>query len=230
MTPEEAVSSGPSAVRPYLAADGDAGALREAALRAGAAAVLHELHAVQRGRAGHSTDTPLIEVRLHTHPVIARRGHAYLCLISDGHPAFEDDPRFANLLPDGRRFATLGAGPKNMQPFFSTLVSDVNRAWDTTDLLPDTYDAGIQHPHVLAGTATEREVVERLFAADAAYGDATDYDAVPFRWSDGYNSNSYIAGLLAATGWDVAKPPRVPGWTKPLPPEAFGVAGSVSPP
>ena len=225
MTPGEAVAAGPSAVRAYLAAGRDAGALREAALRAGAQAVLHELHAVQRGLAGHSTDSPLIEVRLHTRPVIARRGHAYLCLISGGHPAFEDDPRFANLLPDGRRFATLGAGPRNMQPFFSTLVSDVNRAWDVTQMLPDTFDAGIQHPDVLAGRATEREVVEGLFAADAAYSDATDYDMVPFRWSSGYNSNSYISGLLAATGWTVARPPRVPGWEKPLPPEAFGLGG-----
>ena len=221
MTPETVIAAGPDGVRPYLEAGGDPGRLREAALRAGAQAVLHELHAMQRGLAGHSTDSPRVEVRLHTHPVIARRGHAYLLIASAGHPAFEDDPRFANLLPDGRRFATLGAGPRDMQPFFSTLVSDVNRAWDTTSLLPDTYDAGIQHPDVVGGRATEREVIERLFAADATYDDATDYDMVPFRWSSGYNSNSYISGLLAATGWTVARPPRVPGWGKPLPKEAF---------
>ena len=221
MTPAAVLAAGPDGVRAFLAQGGDSDLLREAALRAGHQAVLHELRAVSRGLSGHSTDDHLIEIRLHTHPVLARRGHAYLMVISAGHPAFEDDPRFANVLPDGRRYATLGAGPRNMQPFFSTLVSNVNRAWDTTQLLPDTYDAGIQHPDVLAGRATEREVVERLFAADARYSDAFDYDAVPFRWSSGYNSNSYISGLLAATGWRVAKPPRVPGWTKPLPREAF---------
>ena len=223
MTPKDAAAADdPRPVRSLFEA-GEGAALRDAALRAGAQAVLHELGALERGARGQSTDDHLIEVRLHTHPVFMGRGHAYLLIASDDHPAFRRDERFAHLLPDGRRYATLGAGPKNMNPFFSTLESRVNRFFDANPLLPDTYDAGIQHPDVLAGLATEREVVERLFAADARYSDMTDYDMVPFRWSGGYNSNSYLSGLLAATGWEATKPPRVPGWTKPLPPSAFGL-------
>ena len=217
-----AASRDPAFVRGYLDAGGDAGALREAALRAGAQAVLFELAQLVRGQRGSSTDTPRVEVRLQTHPVFLGRGHAYLAVISAGHPAFEDDPRFANLSPDGRRFCTLGAGPRAWIPVFGTLVSDLNRRTDASALLPDTYDAEIQHPGVHAGEITEREAIERLFAADAAYDDATGYDIVPFRWSRGYNSNSYLSGLLAAAGWHAARPPSVPGWDKPLPKAMFG--------
>ena len=217
----------PAAVRAYLDHGGDPARLRTAALNAGAQAVLFELRQILRGRSGASTDTPRVEIRLQTHPVFLGRDHAYLAVISANHPAFENDPRFANVAPDGRRFCTLGAGPKNFVMIFGTLVSQVNRRTDTTALLPDTYDAEIQHPGVLSGEITEREAVERLFAADAGYGDDIGYDAVPFRWSRGYNSNSYVSGLLAAAGWHAKRPPSVPGWDKPLPPSMFARAGDL---
>ncbi|WP_031553613.1 hypothetical protein [Parvularcula oceani] len=225
MSPADiAAADDPAPVRALIAIDPSAEAvLYDAALRAGADAVLHELDALALGRRGLGTDTPRIEVRLQCHPVFARRDHAYLAIISAGHPAYEGDKRFKYVLPDGSRFCTMGAGPKNMNPLFGTLVSDLNRVWDVNQLLPDTYDAMIQHPGVTRGEITEREAVEYLFAADRAYADETDYDMVPFSWSGGYNSNSYIAGLLAAAGWEAKKPPRVPGWTKPLPREAFGI-------
>jgi hypothetical protein len=211
------------AVAGFLADHHDlADLLEEAALRAGADAVLHELTLLSAARAGQSLDTPRIEVRLQGHPVFAGRDHAYLMVIVDDHPAFEDDPRFANVLEDGRRYATLGAGPKNMNPFFSTLVSKVNRHWDTNPLLPDTFDIEIQHPDVIAGRRTERAVVEELFATDAGFNDGLDYDIVPFRWSGGYNSNSFLSGLLEVSGWDVEAPDGLPGWDKPVPDHAFG--------
>ena len=196
--------------------------LREAALRAGAQAVLFELDRLADAAAGRSLDTQALEVRLQTHPVLLGRDHAYLMVIVDRHPAFEDDPRFQSVLPDGRRYATLGAGPRGMNPFFSTLESKVNRAWDANLLLPDSQDVTIQHPEVAAGRMTEREAVDLLFSADAAYDDAMPYDIVPFTWSSGYNSNSYLSGLLQVTGWRPDRPEDVPGWDKPLPPEAFG--------
>ena len=210
-----------AAVRGALDSGTPAAVLREAALGAGAHAVLFELEQLRRGATGASTDTPRVEVRLQAHPVLLGRDHAYLAVVTRGHPAFEDDPRFKTVLEDGGRLATLGAGPKNMNPLFSTLVSDVNRVWDTNQLLPDVYDAMIQHPEVTAGRITEREAIEALFAADARYADDTDYDMVPFGWSGGYNSNSYVSGLLAATGWEAARPPDVPGWDKPLPERLF---------
>ncbi|MBB4658484.1 hypothetical protein [Parvularcula dongshanensis] len=222
-TAEEIVAADEAgAVRDFIEADPEAeGALREAASRHGADAVLHELDAIALGREGRSTDTPHLEVRLQAHPVFAGRNHAYLMVIVDDHPAFEGDPRFTRTLPDGRRYATLGAGPKDMNPIFGTLVSSVNRAWDASLLIPDTYDAEIQHPLVVSGEMTEREAVERLFEVDARYADLTDYDMIPFRWSGGYNSNGYLSGLLEVVGWSPEAPPHVPGWDKPLPGAAF---------
>lgn len=203
--------------------------LVEAARKGGARRVLHEAEVLLGTPPGQSLDTPKIEVRLQGHSVLLGRDHAYLMVIVDDHPAFEDDPRFDNQLPDGRRYATLGAGPRNMMPLFSELVSGVNRKADLCPILIDTFDLEIQHPGVEAGLATERAVVEALFTTDARYGDSVSYDIVPFDWSDGFNSNSFVAGLLEVTGWEVERPGRVPGWEKPLPAEAFGVSEELDP-
>jgi hypothetical protein len=203
---------------------GRAAELRREASKAGADAVLFELDRLAEGRNGKSTDTPALKLRLQGHSVLLGRDHAYLMVIVDDHPAFEGDTRFHRQLPDGRRYATLGAGPRGMMPVFSTLVSGVNRAADLSPLLADTFDLAIQHPDVEAGRRTERDVVDELFAVDAAFSDELPYDILPFPWSDGYNSNSYIAGLLSVAGWQAERPGRVPGWTKPVPAEFFTAA------
>ncbi|MCQ8184450.1 hypothetical protein [Parvularcula maris] len=195
--------------------------LCRAAEAKGASAVLFELDRLASGAQGGSTDTPALELRLQGHSVVFGRDHAYLMVIVDDHPAFDDDPRFARRLEDGRRYATLGAGPRGMMPIFSTLVSGVNRAADLSPLLADTFDLEIQHPDVAAGQRTERDVVDELFAVDEGFSDELPYDILPFPWSDGYNSNSYISGLLQVTGWEADQPGRVPGWTKPVPAEFF---------
>ncbi|NNU14744.1 hypothetical protein HK107_00215 [Parvularcula sp. ZS-1/3] len=197
-------------------------ALQKAARAAGAVKVLHELSVLEAAKATGTTDTPKIEIRLQGHSVLAGRDHAYLMIIVDDHPAFAEDQRFQSVLEDGRRYATIGAGPRNMMPFFSDLVSGVNRKADLSDLLTDTFDVDVQHPEVNAGRVTERAIVDALFEADARYSDGLAYDILPFNWSDGYNSNSYVAGLLQATGWEVDRPGRVPGWHKPVPKEKFG--------
>jgi hypothetical protein len=207
----------------FLAGHGEAaGDLMEHAEASGAQAVLRELRLLTGRPPGQSLDTPDIAIRLQGHSVILGRDHAYLMVIvASDHPAFEDDPRFERRLPDGRRYATLGAGPRGMMPVFSTLVSGVNRAADLSHLLIDTFDMEVQHPEVEAGLRTERDVVDELLAVDAAYDDELPYDILPFPWSDGYNSNSYLSGLLEVTGWETERPGRVPGWNKPVPAEFF---------
>ncbi|WOI53278.1 hypothetical protein [Parvularcula sp. LCG005] len=195
--------------------------LRRLAEKHGAEAVVHEIDLLTTPRDEPSLDTEKVEVRLQGHSVLFGRDHAYLMVIVDDHPAFRDDPRFANTLDDGRRYATLGAGPKNLMPFFSSLLSGVNREADLSPLLHDTFDIEIQHPDVTAGKRTERAVVEQLFDTDAAYNDRLNYDIIPLAWSDGFNSNSFISGLLEVSGWNAARPGKVPGWDKPVPPEHF---------
>lgn len=72
------------------------------------------------------------------------------------------------------------------------------------------------------GGRDENEVITALFQADAAYKDDLGYQAFPSEKGDSYNSNSYVSGLLRASG--VTTPeldPSVPGYDKPVPQEEF---------
>ncbi len=69
---------------------------------------------------------------------------------------------------------------------------------------------------------SEGEFIERLFAADAAYQDDLDYDLFPGAFSgQGYNSKSYVEGLIkAAQGRSPAFGHTYGGWD-PVPPGSF---------
>jgi hypothetical protein len=63
-----------------------------------------------------------------------------------------------------------------------------------------------------------------LLAADSRYCDCLDYDLFPGALpGDGYNSNSYVAGLIEATGGStVVDLGRFYGGGTPLPTSSFG--------
>jgi len=95
--------------------------------------------------------------------------------------------------------------------------TDVNRS-------KDNFDAEIVHPAVSSGERTEDSVIEDLFAAEENFDDdSLDYELIPKPKSDGYNSNSFAAGILEAVGFvNIPSPPHVaPGFDKPVPPEEF---------
>lgn len=136
-------------------------------------------------------------------------------IIPDNQQRYASDPRFNNIDSSGRRFATIGAGPVR-----NRLVSDINRPLDRTLV------SGGQRVTLPDGCNDEDAFIDRLFALDQAYGDNEDYDLFPAisasqRWwiaDDGYNSNSYAAGLISATGAKLPGiPVNAPGWFKPVP-------------
>jgi hypothetical protein len=120
---------------------------------------------------------------------------------------YSRDPNFQNKLPDGRRFATLGAGPED-----GRLVGNPNRPTDVDDS-KNNYRRELAIPE----NRTEDQMIAALFAADAGYNDKLDYDVLP-AISDGYNSNSYARGMLDRAGFKaIPKLGYVPGYNKPIP-------------
>ncbi len=83
---------------------------------------------------------------------------------------------------------TFSAGPK-----FGNLVSELDRKSDSSE---KNFTVGRVYPP--AGVAAE-QYVEFLLEADQNYCDCVDYDTFP-EIMDGYNSGSYVSGLINATG------------------------------
>jgi len=112
---------------------------------------------------------------------------------------------------NGNQYFTLSAGPEN-----GLLVARQSRPSDL-DNRPNMLRGTIQPPSGVGDTA----FINRLVSAQNNYGNNLDYDALP-ELADGYNSNSYIAGLLNAAG---GTPPRLnaafPGFGEPVPQAQF---------
>lgn len=120
-----------------------------------------------------------LEVLMQIHPVVAFTelhgnivtsiNHAKITIIPIDQQKWSAGYRFNNVLPDGRVYLTIGAGPEG-----GKLTSGLDR--------------------------------NRLF---------------PQTFTNGYNSNSLIAGLLNHVGLPLASPENSPGFIKPVPAEYF---------
>lgn len=130
-------------------------------------------------------------------------------------PEAKDQPKvakyaqFQNKDADGNRYIVLSAGPED-----GNLVSRPNRE---LDLGEQAGSVGFSQPVGMS----EAEYFNELSNTDAEYNDGLDYDLFP-EGADGYNSGSYVSGLLEATG---VEPPEVdvpaPGYDKPVPERCF---------
>jgi RHS repeat-associated protein len=146
--------------------------------------------------------------------------HAAVRFTPNNQGAVKGNPLFNNVNSNGERYMTFSAGPTNLK-----LGSSVNRS---SDLGPQDGSVQLDLPK---GT-NEFQVFNRVATADRQYNDNLDYDFFPAKdgdrsilvADDGYNSNSYAAGLLEAAGIKVpALPVAVPGYDKPVPKECFQV-------
>ena len=154
-------------------------------------------------------------------PAATGRYHVSILMVPRDQARYAENGAFINPYPRGGKFATLGAGPSG---FPGSLLSRENRENDVN------LDIKVEYVKVDLGGRDENEVIDALFAADAAYKDNLNYDFIPKAGSDGYNSNSYASGLLGAVG---LKPPAVthtvPGYGKPVPSSAFKVPPTPGP-
>jgi len=161
-------------------------------------------------------------VVLQWHVVLNEDFHTLLRVTPEDQAAWTADKRFIRLKDKaGRHYITLGAGPEG-----GLLVSNLNRPADAAEHSAKNYIT-IDPPKVYAD---ENTFIKKLLELDGYYMDDLDYDLFPAKkkeqvwwWADdGFNSNSFIAGLLAASGAEVPTPPvSTPGFDKPVPKEHF---------
>lgn len=164
-----------------------------------------------------------LEISLQLHEVFGSGNcHASIRITPEDQDRWKNDPRwgeyFSQQDANGKWYLTIGAGPELLAPF--TLISNLNRYYD-------------KQPHTITSSVTrnlqmssgENSDIETLLTSDRAYADDLNYDYVPSAEGSGYNSNSYISGLLSAAGF-LSLPSKetltekcgsLPGWDKPVP-------------
>lgn len=163
------------------------------------------------------------EVRLQWHevrlgPIGTKNDHTLLTITPDNQGPYEGLAAFDNVNSSGQVYSALGAGPVS-----GNLVAEVNRS---TDRAP--HEGGVVIP-VPGQYKSEDQFIGALFTAMSAFienagatGGEINYDFMPRPGTDGYNSNSFISGLLQSVGAEVPElNNRVPGFEKPVPPEHF---------
>jgi RHS repeat-associated protein len=153
-----------------------------------------------------------LEILLQTHPVAFGENHSKLTIVPQNQERWRNDPRFNNELPDGRVYATVGAGPEGFMG--ETLISNINRARDLI-MNGNVFSRSIFTMSCPSPEAEDR-VISNFFQTDANYRDNLDYDFFPDSSENGNNSNSYISGLLNAVGHPMPQPPNTPGYEKPV--------------
>ena len=123
-------------------------------------------------------------------------------------------------------FATIGGGPSGGS-WLDPLGYLETRFNSDTDINKDSVD-----PIARLSVGIEDTAIAQLFSLASAFDNQTlDYEPTPQSFTDGYNSNSYLRGLLRAAQLPEPAFPMVfpgespffPGWFKPVPNVYFGV-------
>lgn len=171
------------------------------------------------------------QVQLQTHSVAFGYDHLSLLITpegsaftdNDGDSRADQDCMFVKR-SDGSFGLSLGAGPSGSVPgFLGNLVGDTNRDRDIAIHTADQLHA-LTRP---AQYATSRQWVDALIRGTVGYPDSLTYKLFPDAGENEYNSNSFIAGLLSATGTSVADPSTIfadgdyPGYELPVPSASF---------
>jgi len=161
----------------------------------------------------------IMEVLYHEVVPLTGKYHTSIRFTPDNQKAYANNPNFKNIDKNGKRYSVLSAGPER-----NKLVSDVNRE---SDLGPQEGGSKISLPNGVG----EDAAFSTLSNLDSNYSDNLDYDLFPandgarsiFIPDDGYNSNSYVSGLLDAAGIQIPKLPGVDtsGYDKPVPADEF---------
>jgi RHS repeat-associated protein len=160
------------------------------------------------------------EVKLQWHEVTlggynSGKNHSLLTITTNNPKHFNNYKRITQIgkltNSSGQKYSTMGAGPNGSWD----LESNYNRS---TDAEAHTGGIVISPPNGMS----EEAFVDNLIKLDGNYQDNKEYSFDP-NGTDTFNSNSYVSGLLNASGVDTSKisVPNAQGFDKPLPKEAF---------
>lgn len=152
-------------------------------------------------------------------PGLSSARHLALRFTPEDQSKTRRDPQFDNIDENGQRYVVISAGPES-----GRLYSRPNRS---SDMGKQEGSLEFSPPKGMS----EFEYFNEVAVADGNYEDNMDYDLFPAREGqgsifvadDGHNSNSFVSGLLEATG---VKAPEIeginlPGYDKPVPKRCF---------
>jgi filamentous hemagglutinin family protein len=163
--------------------------------------------------------------------VVGNNYHSLIKIVPENQELYKDDPQFKSD-KNGQLVLTLGAGPS--VGLFSRLKSDYNRPKDLIQT-----NKVLESVPLIIPSGTEDQKISELRKYHEWYNDHLDYDLFPKakgaqKWyvpDNGYNSNSYVSGLLMAA--DLEVPPlhldiNLPGYSKPVPSVYFKSRSPIS--
>ncbi len=132
----------------------------------------------------------------------------------------ENQARWRHLAGD-KGFFTIGAGPEG--PLSNNiLVAGIDRVRDVTVSKNGSYTVPLP-----SGYSNEDDFISALLARTKSYNNDVSYDFFP-NVSAGYNSNSFISGLLGTFGFNFGSSYMLlPGFSKPLPAQNFDNPGRL---
>lgn len=159
------------------------------------------------------------EVTYHRVAPISSARHPAIRFTPENQAKVENNPQFKNTDTDGNKYVVISAGPVS-----GNLVSSPNRS---SDVGPQEGSVEFSVP----SGQSEFQYFNSVAQADSNYNDKVDYDLFPaqegegsfFVADDGYNSGSYVSGILGATGVEAPEIDGVnlPGYDKPVPAQCF---------
>ncbi len=144
-------------------------------------------------------------VKVWLHNVAFGNYHLSIKLEPENQAKYANDARFQNIDSDNKRFATIGAGPDNLdilkipsdwlgnlnagETVLGVLdginrardIDITNKVWESENLVPKELDDFY---------------INKLFALNAGYNNKVGYELFPDKRDENYNSNSYVTGLL----------------------------------
>lgn len=150
------------------------------------------------------------------HPVKGPYNHSTIIITPDNQARYVNDPRFQNIDANGNRFATLGAGPNAAMH----LEAGINRPRDVSVAKSVRIPLGLPCEY-----ADEEAAIDNLFRLLNNYNrHQTWYTLLPrnfFGVPTGWNSNSFVSGIGAASGFVMPSPggtgANTPGYQNPVP-------------